>query len=673
MKKLVLAITLFVSFIASSQESGLWITVNDVTSLVRNPKFISLNAKLEKAFPASRNTSLQNVYHVTSNIDDVTLYTEMHKVAGVCEIEYAPAYETLSLPNDFNTAFANDYALNLINAVDAWDITTGDSTLSIGISDSNFDFAHIELFHKQLYISPNIAGTNYSHGTAVAITAAGNTDNGIGKSSIGYNTHMQFYGMTYNELLVASYNGCKVINASWASGCSYSAYGQAIIDEIYNNGSIVVAAAGNGTTCGGASNLVYPAAFNHVIAVTSVGPYDNHERIIGDTNSTHQHNASVDICAPGYDVALAIQNNAYITGNGSSFAAPYVSGTVALMLAVNPCLTYEQIDLILKTTAVNINTQNPQYLGGIGAGRLNSAAAVLMAANTNTMTATLNTTVDCSTSTPQLVLSNISSMSYTTAWSNGSYGDTCNANVPGLYIVEVTDSMGCKFVDSIHVQKYDPIIITTAIQDIRCNGEMNGKVEAHVVGGCAPYTYSWDNGSTTQVIAHVADGLYSLTVEDSLGCTATVTAAVNEPAAITTQIQIVNDTIDLQVAGGTPGYTYQWNTGAIAEDLTNVSYGFYEVLIMDTNGCMSSANVVYAPSTAGIDEYENTFNIYPNPSNGSITINSSNDIHLLSITNMDGQLIVNDTEFNTNISLTNLAHGMYLINVDGSTQKLIVK
>ncbi len=57
--------------------------------------------------------------------------------------------------------------------------------------------------------------------------------------------------MNYNEVLDASYAGHRVINLSWSSGCSYNQYVQDIINEVYENGTFIVAAAGNGSTCGG--------------------------------------------------------------------------------------------------------------------------------------------------------------------------------------------------------------------------------------------------------------------------------------------------------------------------------------------------------------------------------------------------------------------------------------
>ena len=339
---------------------------------------------VEQAIPSSKQEALRKVYEVECNCDAAEFSTAIEKNSiELINPEIAPKYELMNTPDDYNAVFATDYALDLINAQGAWDYSTGDTNTIIGISDGNYFTDHEDLVGEFVEMDYTNPSSEYSHGTAVAITAAGKTNNATGKSSIGYDCKLNLFGMNYNKVLEMSYNGVRVINLSWATGCSYSSYIQELIDEVYANGTILVAAAGNGGTCGGSSNLVYPAAHNHVIAVSSVGPLDNHERTIGDPATTHQHNSSVDICAPGYDVALTVASGNYITGNGSSFAAPYVSGTIGLMLSLKPCLTFEEVVEILTQSAVNIDAQNPSYIGMLGAGRLNANAALALTKKIN--------------------------------------------------------------------------------------------------------------------------------------------------------------------------------------------------------------------------------------------------------------------------------------------------
>ena len=373
------------SLTSFAQKSSIWVTAKNIERTKQTVEFQSLvktlqtNIVFSQAFPSSKQNALKNVYEfVCDGCNEVDLYSALHKIPGLTGIEYAPKYEVLAEPNDYSTTFGSNWALDLINANGAWSITTGNPNVNIAISDQNFHANHEELTGKINYYDSTNTATR-THGTAVATIAAGNTNNSTGLASIGYNSSLSLYKMNYNDMLMASYNGIKVINLSWTSGCTFNSYAQLIIDEIWNNGTFIVASAGNGSTCGGANNLVYPAAYNHVFAVTSVGTQDNIERVIGNPNTRHQTNSSVDICAPGHNVPLTGAPGWYFYSSGTSFAAPYVTGTVGLMLAANPNITNNEIDSILRISAKNIDSLNPAYIGKIGAGRLNSSRAVEIA------------------------------------------------------------------------------------------------------------------------------------------------------------------------------------------------------------------------------------------------------------------------------------------------------
>jgi hypothetical protein len=370
----------------SQYTSRVWVTVNDpaILDVSKETPFSQLMQAqsvgvITRAFPNAHTPSLQNVYELGCNCDNTILEQQLTRIEGVSTPVAVYDAVTLNVPDDYNVAFATDYALDLIHAQGAWQYTHGNPNLMLAITDTDFDITHEELAGKIL-AGGTTGSSSYYHGTAVAITAAGKTNNGVGKSSIGYDCGVGLFLCNYNALLVARDNGARVVNASWHDGsCAPNPYCQSIIDELYNDGVVVVAAAGNGnTTCGSSSALAYPAAYNHVISVTSVGPNDNHERFAGDPASTHQHNAMVDISAPGYDVPLSVAAGWYLTGNGSSFAAPFVTGTIGLMLSANPNLTVDQIENILETSSDNIDALNPGYAGLIGAGRLNAERALAL-------------------------------------------------------------------------------------------------------------------------------------------------------------------------------------------------------------------------------------------------------------------------------------------------------
>jgi hypothetical protein len=671
-----------------------------------NAMLTSMNVQsIEKAFPATRSRELMNVVEITCACDAQDLLQAVTKVNAFSAPEVAATTEALFTPNDFSTAIANDYALNLIGAQAAWDVTRGDSSIVIAITDANFHLNHEELAGKYTVVSPN-GSTDYTHGTAVAITAAGRTNNLVGKSSIGYNSTLQLRSMSYNQVLEATYAGARVINMSWVASCTFSTYGQQVITEAWANGSVLVAAAGNGSTCGGAANLVYPAAFDHVIAVSSVGPYDNHERTMGNPSTTHQHNASVDICAPGYDVALSTAPGVYLTGNGTSFAAPMVSGTIALMLATNPCLTADQVEMILEATAVNIDAQNPAYVGQLGAGRLNAGAAVAMAATFSTTALTGETTFVCEDMSQGVALDMTTiAAPYSIVWNTGDTTASINNVAAGTYSAIVRDANGCVGFFATAVDTLAPIAIASTVAPVMCNADNTGNIEITVTGGHGSFAYAWNTGATTDAIYNLTAGTYAVTVSDSKGCTTSETFTVAQPTVLVAEITNTNafythttGVVDVTVEGGVAPYTYSWNNGTTTQDITEAATGFYEVLITDANGCIVSANATV--NAAGVTEAINgqytvvegaddegteienaavteieatTMNVYPNPATENATVIWENGtVQSIELVNMAGQVIqtIEVNAFNNKAELTAVAQGDYLVKmttVEGTT------
>lgn len=669
-----------------------------------------------KAFPASRSVALQNVVEIKCDCDINDLYSAVaSNNEYFSRVEMTEAIEVLADPNDYSMA-GSDYGLNLINAQAAWDITHGDSSIVIAITDAGYHYGHEDLYGKYNYVGAN-SSTNYTHGTAVAITAAGGTNNGIGKSSIGYNSSLQLRAMDYNNVLEATYSGAKIINMSWASGCYDSYYYQTIIDEAYTNGSILVAAAGNGGTCGGPSNLVYPAAYNHVIAVSSVGPYDNHERMMGDPASTHQHNTSVDICAPGYDLLTSWAPGTYGAANGSSFAAPLVSGTIALMLDVNPCLSFEQVEEILKSTAVNIDAVNPNYIGQLGAGRLNAGAAVYAAARYGTFNLSGQNTVVCETMAQGITLDVSSVLApYTVSWNTGDTSLSLNNVASGNYEAIVRDAAGCLGVFTTKIDNLELISATTVIAHPMCSGEGSGSIELVAEGGHGFFTYSWSNGSMSNNMYNLTAGIYEVTMTDGKGCSLTESFELTAPHAIAATLVIENNnyysngSLDLTVTGGTGAYTYLWNNGNTTEDIQTNEDGFYEVLITDANGCMVSVNgfltsnqlgqinadihdtdMANEPiknetqestneSTASVETMEDervSVSAYPNPSAGEMHITwEGTAISEMIVCNMMGQIVRNASigSAEGSVLLEQLPAGQYLVSLyDNKGNKITQK
>jgi subtilisin family serine protease len=373
---------LTLAFAAYASSQSIWATATNISAVTSTEEYRSFEneygLQITKPLSNSRQSHLQQVYEISGNCDVVDLYIAMHKVPGLSGIEYGPVYETLVEPNDYHTytyynnpSLTSDWHLDLIWAQAAWDVTHG--TEAIAISDQNYWDNHEDLVGKILYYDTNNT-LSQGHGTAVATAAAANTNNGVGISSIGYDSPLGLFRMNYNEVLQAAYDGYKVVNMSWTSGCNYNQYVDDALHEVYGLGVFLVASAGNGSTCGSPTELVYPAAYDVVFAVSSVDMNDSHDP--NNNGNTHQHNSSVDLTAPGYNVPITAAPGWYLFGSGTSYASPIVAGTAGLIISAFPGISPAQIKYILQTTATNIDAQNPNYIGMLGAGRLNAGYAV---------------------------------------------------------------------------------------------------------------------------------------------------------------------------------------------------------------------------------------------------------------------------------------------------------
>jgi hypothetical protein len=690
-----LAFFLIANF-AFSQESKLWVRfdntvflphVNSVGRLISTSE--ELNQLINdngmtgfiQALPDSKSKNLQNIYEVSffGNNEDVSI--SLSKLPFIGLVEKAPDYQVLYTPDDYNIALSinNDtidqYALDLINAQAAWDLSHGSDSVVIAISDQNYYQHHVELEGKIAYYDSTNFATE-THGTAVAILTAGNTNNGIGLSSIGFESKLALYQMTFNEILVASYAGADVINISWTSGCYYTQTQQDVINEAYNNGSFIIAAAGNGTTCGGADSLVYPASYTNVFSVTSVGPTNNHERFIGDPSSTHQHNLAVDVSAPGYDVTISPSSNWYLNSSGTSWAAAYVTGTVGLMLSLNKCISNTDIELILKNSSQNIDSLNPLYAGKIGQGRLDAHEALVMTtAHLGDLTLSSALVDGCTANDVSISVSFVGGQApHDVIWSNGANSLSLDSLGFGSNQITITDAHGCSVNQVFNVVDVQEPILNSQVTNVACFGDSSGQIELLFTNPQEITNITWNNGQSGTVLSNLSVGTYEATISYNNGlCSIMQSELVQSPnvlsiAALITDIDSINaGAIDVTVSGGTPPYLYNWDNNQQTEDLSNLIAGVYSISVTDSAGCSLAAFYEISEDTTGqsdgLDEVD-YFNIhaYPNPSNGDVTISWSGELISLELISALGQVISKQYSFPTNTKLLkNLNSGVYFV------------
>jgi hypothetical protein len=218
---------------------------------------------------------------------------------------------------------------------------------------------------------------------------------------------------------------------------------------------------------------------------------------------------------------------------------------------------------------------------------------------------------------------------YSYNWNPGVGGATRTNLSAGTYAVTVTDANGCTTVASFVVAPSNAPTASATATAAGC-GLSNGTATVQVAGGTAPYTYVWNTAPTqnSATATGLAAGVYTVTVSDANGCTATASATVTSTGGPSVTGQVTNTTcglnngaIALSVSNGTAPYTYTWNPGTGGATRTNLAPGAYAVTVTDANGCSAVASFVVAPSSAPSVTAATTNVTCFGGSNGSITLN----------------------------------------------------
>ncbi len=145
---------------------------------------------------------------------------------------------------------------------------------------------------------------------------------------------------------------------------------------------------------------------------------------------------------------------------------------------------------------------------------------------------------------------------------------------------------------------FDPGIVNGAVAGVNatCNGTANGS--ASFTPADPTFTYLWNDPQTqtTATATGLVAGSYSVTVTNAMGCPITLPITIAQPDQVAiSSLTVVNETcagtgdgsITASVTGGTPPYSYVWNTAATGSTMTG-SAGIYTVTITDANGCTSA-------------------------------------------------------------------------------------
>lgn len=336
----------------------------------------------------------------------------LRRIAGISNV--APPVERLPAvdPALFELAapgvpFEWQYAATRANAVPEA-VLRAAASVTIAVVDTGADLTAPDLRAKSPRTFNVRLGTAdvrdvNGHGTFVASLAAGSVSNGTGMAGFGGDARLLVIKAGRDDgtlsdfdeaaaIVYAVDHGARIVNLS-VGGTTTSVVERRAVDYAAKHGVLVVAAVGNEHTAG--NPVEYPAALLQPVgsngrggAGLSVGASssDGTRAFFSNTGS------QLSLLAPGDNVFGALSTlspandyprvdlpagggGLYGYGSGTSFAAPEVAGAAALVMAANPLLRATDVAQILKQSATNHGSWNPDS----GYGVLDAGAAVAAA------------------------------------------------------------------------------------------------------------------------------------------------------------------------------------------------------------------------------------------------------------------------------------------------------
>ena len=395
----------------------------------------------------------------------------------------------------------------------------------------------------------------------------------------------------------ANFNTTPTTDSVNCNGRAYVTLNGGAYPWSFSWNSSSISGTGDSTLCSGTYTCVVTDANNCTLTLTGVVPFNN-----SNNNPCANFNANVNTVVPASD-SVNCNGMVNILTNGG--LTPYTfdwsqSSTLNSPQANNLCpgnYTVIVADANNCTDTLNVVVQ------------FSDSTVVNPCAN---FTANLQIfPTDSSSCYGGLnVFANGGATPYNFSWSIAGV-NTPNANnlCIGNYTVTVVDANAC----TVTLNGYVPFstnpcanstlqvaLTSTNVTSNPCNGSITSTVN----GGIGQYYYLWNTGATSTSLSSVCQGMYSLTVKDSLGCQRATSIYVGQaidstmalnayviPTGIT-QAGICDGSASVVAFGGVTPYTYAFNNGASNQTATGLCSGLQNVTVTDAAGSSITLNFI---------------------------------------------------------------------------------
>lgn len=259
-------------------------------------------------------------------------------------------------------------------------------------------------------------------------------------------------------------------------------------------------------------------------------------------------------------------------------------------------------DGILDITQFNINNFplnsfiEYYYTNPEGCQSYASSSLTIYKAPTSSLTTTNTSCGNSDGSITASVNVDNSNGDYVSYWNTGDQNTTTVSGLsPGTYYYNIIDDMGCKDVSTAKIIASD-FQATGIITNPSCHNAKDGGINLSVTGGNGDINVLWSTGHSTLNLSSLEAGNYQVVLTDSDGCQITETFDLQNPSPFEIDYVVnspdcgqANGAIDQFTSlGGTTPFTFNWSNGATTTEINGLSQGFYDVTVVDENGCQAT-------------------------------------------------------------------------------------
>ncbi len=239
-----------------------------------------------------------------------------------------------------------------------------------------------------------------------------------------------------------------------------------------------------------------------------------------------------------------------------------------------------------------------------------------------------------------------------------------NSLTAGTYTIELVTPSGCSYLYGADLPEPAPFDAVGIVDPILCNGEM-AQVQVLTFGGVPPYTVYW-NGLETNALS---PGAYEMIIIDSMGCEAGGFYQVTEPQELVGALVLNDDMLSVDVSGGTPPYdvTFFSPAGTMVDSpVALTDEGAYHIHITDSHNCQLELTHYHTLTFVNNRKVERAV-IYPNPTDGLLTIDAKNsDLREIVLFDVSGRMVLNRDGVNNSkviLQLNELPSGIYTVHI----------